>query len=122
MTIKRCRTCNLDKPHSDFGKHKDRKLGLADSCKLCRNQKAVLERHNITQAEKQSMLKAQDFKCAICQIHQNKLKINLAVDHCHKTGKIRGLLCSDCNLGLGKFEDNPETIASAIKYLTNKGK
>ena len=117
MTIKRCRTCKSRKPLSAFGKHKDRKLGLADSCKQCRNQNAVLERHGITRAEKQSMLEVQNFKCAICQISQNKLKISLSVDHDHKTGEIRGLLCSNCNLGLGKFKDNPEIIMSAIRYL-----
>jgi hypothetical protein len=43
--------------------------------------------------------------------------MDLAVDHCHTTGKIRGLLCSKCNPALGAFNDNIEILNSAIKYL-----
>lgn len=122
--LKRCLNCNLEKPYSDFGKHKGRKNGLADRCKDCRNRKAVLNRHNITQLQKDSMLIAQNFMCAICQIHQDSLNHILAVDHCHKTGNIRGLLCPECNLGLGKFKDSVSILESAINYLIktiNKG-
>jgi hypothetical protein len=41
----------------------------------------------------------------------------LAIDHCHKTGKIRGLLCKNCNQGLGQFKDNIDLLLSAAKYL-----
>ena len=41
----------------------------------------------------------------------------LAVDHCHKTNNVRGLLCSECNTGLGKFRDNTELLLKAINYL-----
>lgn len=53
-----------------------------------------------------------DFKCEICH---NKLP--LAVDHCHKKGHVRGLLCNNCNNGLGRFQDNKEWLKNAIKYL-----
>jgi hypothetical protein len=114
---KKCKTCGEEKALPLFGKHKDRKLGLADSCKICRNEKAILDRHGLTKPQKEAMLIAQDYRCAICGCHQSEINHILAVDHCHKTGKIRGLLCPECNLGIGKFEDNPEYLKSAVEYL-----
>ena len=43
--------------------------------------------------------------------------MQLVVDHCHKTGKIRGLICDSCNVGLGRFKDNIDNLKNAIKYL-----
>jgi hypothetical protein len=48
------------------------------------------------------------------------LKKALGVDHDHITGKVRGLLCNDCNLGIGHFKDNIEKLKLAIKYLEEK--
>jgi hypothetical protein len=64
----------------------------------------------------------QNKKCKICAKEEtalNKFKEikNLAVDHCHATGKIRGLLCQNCNTGLGGFKDSIENLKTAIKYL-----
>lgn len=55
--------------------------------------------------------------CHICKTHRNNLKKDLAVDHCHITGKIRGLLCDKCNHGLGNFKDNLELLQEAQRYL-----
>lgn len=52
--------------------------------------------------------------CAICQ---SKPRARLHIDHNHKTGKYRGLLCDNCNLGLGHFKDSPTLLALAIEYL-----
>lgn len=41
----------------------------------------------------------------------------LSIDHCHETGAFRGLLCSECNFGLGKFKDDPELLLAAVEYL-----
>lgn len=63
------------------------------------------------------MLKQQNGGCAICGgINANGTR--LAIDHCHKTGKNRGLLCGRCNLALGGFYDDVNILASAIKYLS----
>lgn len=60
----------------------------------------------------------QNSKCAICgSAFGDKLKRSLHVDHCHKTNKVRGLLCSNCNLGLGSFRDSIELLEIAISYL-----
>lgn len=69
------------------------------------------------------MLENQDFKCAICKIVSKKLSSNgvtlksLCVDHNHKTGKIRELLCDHCNQGIGHFRDSIPIMESAIIYL-----
>ena len=72
---------------------------------------------NITLEEYENLLKIQDSKCKICQRNKNDLSVALAVDHDHKTGKIRGLLCSSCNQGLGLFLDSPLLLKNAINYL-----
>ena len=58
------------------------------------------------------MKKKQNGMCAICS-----RKVFLVIDHCHQTKKFRGLLCNDCNLGLGRFFDSVENLEKAKKYL-----
>lgn len=75
-------------------------------------------------AEYEKLVAAQGGVCAICKLAETnvvskknpKVRI-LSVDHCHKTGKIRGLLCHACNVGIGHFEDDPSLIDRAIQYL-----
>lgn len=67
--------------------------------------------------EFESMLVAQGGRCAICRRAPGAGK-RLTVDHDHATGAIRGLLCSNCNAMLGQAKDNPNTLLSAIDYLT----
>lgn len=66
-------------------------------------------------------LSKQNNVCAICKQPEKAVikgkVISMPVDHCHKTGKARGLLCTKCNRGLGLFDDNPENLQNAIKYL-----
>jgi len=69
-------------------------------------------RYNITPQEYQNKLTSQDYKCAIC----GKLDF-LHIDHCHKTNKLRDLLCRQCNSGLGQFKDNTEFLLKAVDYL-----
>jgi hypothetical protein len=64
------------------------------------------------------MLDDQDNKCAICKTDRWAGKFDVPnVDHNHDTGKVRGLLCADCNFGLGNFKDSIERLQSAIEYL-----
>lgn len=65
-----------------------------------------------------SLFNLQYGKCRICGTHQSELKAALCVDHCHKTGKVRGLLCHECNTGIGKFKDDKDLLIRAIEYLT----
>ena len=85
-------------------------------------QRGLLYKYKITSDDYSNMLNKQDGKCAICNrieksITKNKKIKPLGVDHDHKTGKIRGLLCTNCNVGLGYFEDDPDILIKAIKYL-----
>lgn len=81
--------------------------------------------YGLSQKEYDSLLWNQNFVCAICEqpetvIHHKNNKIRtLAVDHCHLTNKIRGLLCINCNQGLGKFKDNPKILIKAAAYLND---
>lgn len=61
-------------------------------------------------------LYAEESRCRICN-YEFKSKSEACVDHCHVSGKFRGLLCSSCNTGLGYFRDSVVALASAIKYL-----
>lgn len=88
------------------------------------SRKAHLKRkYNITLEEYKAMSLLQNHKCFICGSPEmnNKNKV-LCVDHNHTTGKIRGLLCGNCNTGLGGFRDNINSLKKAIEYLKNYDK
>ncbi len=67
--------------------------------------------------EYKNLVISQNGLCAICKQHENTCSTKLCVDHDHKTGKIRGLLCRDCNSGLGHFHEIKESLTKAIEYL-----
>lgn len=75
------------------------------------------KKYGITIEDYEAILSGQDSRCAICRSDTSAGGDRLAVDHCHKTGKIRGLLCFDCNVAIGKFKDSPELLLRAIEYL-----
>jgi hypothetical protein len=64
------------------------------------------------------MLAEQQHGCGICGRHQSEFDQALHVDHNHTSGKVRGLLCSDCNVGIGIFKDDAAILTQAAKYLT----
>lgn len=63
------------------------------------------------------MLKAQNGCCALCGRHESEFKQDLHMDHDHKTKRVRGLLCANCNRGLGCFQDDPEVLRKATEYV-----
>ena len=75
----------------------------------------------ITRSDYVKLFNDQNGVCAICHQPETAARKgvvrSLAVDHDHKTGKIRGLLCSDCNTGIGKLKDDPNILLSASEYL-----
>ena len=76
----------------------------------------LMEKFGISLEKYNEIFKKQKGVCAICSQKCETGK-QLAVDHCHKTGKVRGLLCQPCNTALGKFREKVEYIANAIEYL-----
>lgn len=118
--IKKCTSCLKDKPLSEFHKHKGRKMGVTEKCKECRNVFMVEKKHNLPEGGLLKLKEKHNYRCAICNTHNDELTIPLAVDHDHTTNKIRGLLCGNCNNGLGRFKDNIEFLENAIKYLKNE--
>lgn len=73
--------------------------------------------YGITEQDYYRMIDDQDNKCLICGSGPGGRWGQFDIDHCHDTGKVRGLLCHECNKGLGCFRDNKESLKKAIEYL-----
>ena len=120
--LKRCSTCKKEKPLSCFhGSHEN--SNISGRCQDCISAGFLKYRYGISVEQFNLIREKQDSRCAICKTELEIKKDSTfrskkaAVDHCHVTGKIRGLLCSSCNKGLGLFYDNEALLASAIEYL-----
>ena len=81
--------------------------------KVRRREYHLTSKFGITDKDYKIMFQNQKGKCAICK---NTCSV---IDHCHNTGKIRGLLCQRCNMGLGYFQDDKELLLKANKYIKN---
>ncbi len=138
MDSKKCSRCKEIKPIGDFYIGKiDRLAGkpywYCKSCcymltkkwnksrELSWRDKDLRRTFGIGEKEYNEILAAQNFVCAICFRSETSKRgdrvKNLAVDHCHTTGKIRGLLCCNCNTAIGSFQENIQSLQSAIQYL-----
>lgn len=95
--------------------HPNYRHGVAEA----RRRTDLRKNYGITFEQYDAMFANQNGVCAICGSAGGKKKLH--VDHCHTTGKIRGLLCINCNHGLGHFKDNEKLMLEAIKYLANNG-
>lgn len=135
---RKCTKCGKIKSPEDFFVDSAKKItGRRPDCKKCNQKKAVewgrkhkfehywytaKVKYNLTKEQYHEMLDKQNGKCAICgevpkYKRHNKTTTRLNIDHCHKTNKVRGLICFRCNSGLGMFKDNKMLLLSAIKYL-----
>jgi hypothetical protein len=128
---RQCVRCREVKKFNEFQKASYKPFGVSSVCKPCssirekeykqRNPERFKDKnlkiaHGISYDDYIMMYVLQEAKCLIC-----KQKFpSLVVDHCHKTGKRRGLLCGNCNIGIGNLQDNPEIVANAYNYLTNQ--
>lgn len=81
--------------------------------------KERLKKYGLTPEQFERMWVFQDAKCAICETPDPDKK--MLVDHCHKTGKVRGLLCRGCNFGIGFLQDSPAIIQRASGYIKSGG-
>jgi hypothetical protein len=136
--MKTCTKCNTRRPLLDFWKSKRHKDGYMYACKFCAtdynkkerknrndydNMKSVFYKYGLTKDQYLEMLVSQKHVCAICGgteyvVDKRTGKIRrLHVDHCHKTGKIRGLLCQKCNQAIGLLGDTSILVLKAAAYL-----
>jgi hypothetical protein len=136
--LKRCPKCGKTKDRAEFSKKRTAKDGLQGTCKECcaayakvydktysktearraSQRRRGLRKYGLTEEGFQAILDSQDGRCACCGTdtpggHGNQWH----VDHCHETGKIRGLLCAHCNTGAGKFGDNLEGALLHVDYM-----
>ncbi len=106
-----------DKKYSSKNKQYRREYYLKNKSK---SQELHLKNtYNLTIDDYNKIFDEQKGCCKICEKHQSEFKAKLAVDHCHQTGKIRGLLCNNCNRGLGHLKDSVLLLKKAIKYIKN---
>lgn len=140
--MRRCYKCKDEFPFTDkfFVKSKRNKSGLKTECRKCHNERAreyrkrnkeklreynrnrpTRNRESISNEELEELLNKQNYSCAICgyyfDLNNEDNSHILCIDHNHDTTKIRGILCSACNKGLGFFRDNPQLIKKAYKYI-----
>lgn len=132
--MKTCSTCKESKLHTAFVKSPLHKDGYHGVCKPCRNDQrrkngradtkeqrrkwALKSSFNLTIEQYNSMLRQQGGVCKICKAGpETSYKGVLHVDHNHKTGKVRGLLCAACNVAIGYMVDSPARLRDAATYL-----
>lgn len=114
---KECRNCG-----KFFDPQSPCHLYCTDNCAAEGKTSAYLQRnYGIDLNTYKRMLKEQNHQCKVCGSEGFKMKpehnVLLVVDHCHKTSEVRGLLCHNCNRGIGLLQDSVENLQSAIKYL-----
>ena len=129
-----CAECGIRKPFADYTFAKNMPDLKCTRCRECdskrgkryrkANPEVVREtwlksRYGITSGEYEELLARQEGRCCICGVQEEvtKSKSNFSVDHCHKSGDIRGLLCNACNASLGGFKDSVDILQKAIDYL-----
>lgn len=127
-----CKQCKQEKPETEFYKAARNVGGREHQCKACRwetkkaspealdrgRRKHQLKQYGLTQADYDTMVLTQENKCGICGTSDETRR--LSVDHCHLTGRVRGLLCNNCNRSLGMLGDTVESIQKVLSYLLDE--
>ena len=125
---KYCGHCATTLPSTRFHVCRRNKDGLSSHCNACRLKRYpyqpkahkivhIRHRYGLEWEQYLDMYESQDKKCAICKSSLELLDGSTCVDHCHTTGKIRGLLCNLCNRGLGQFKERLDLLKEAVKYV-----
>lgn len=138
--MKTCRKCGVEKPLADFHVRKDGGCGERprSDCKLCFNRAnlaryaadphakerhrwtsrrhALSKKYGLSTVQYEELLSKTAGRCEICDAPPLPHRFH-HIDHDHTTGAVRGVLCTDCNRGLGGFRDDPELLARALRYL-----
>jgi hypothetical protein len=117
MKTKTCTYCGEEKPVTEFGRI--RKY-VHHWCKPCRAIQSREAKYGLDAEDFKSWCEAQDNKCRICKeplaFDAPPRKRLIAVDHCHTTGKVCGILCKRCNVTIGSFKENPQLLRAAADY------
>ena len=134
LECKICAKCGVSKTLDLFYKSKSGTFGKSGQCKDCTNKrhkenycpqkafaKALKGKYNLTIDDYDQLLLDQNGSCAICNGSETGHLGRFVVDHDHLTGKVRGLLCWSCNVGIGHLKDNPKILVSAANYLNMNG-
>lgn len=136
---KMCSKCGSEKPITEFHKDKNSLDGHVYWCKVCvtangrrhhtrrmqedpsyalaKRSSYIKNRHGLVLEEYEKMILDQGCECFLCQEELELSGSGTHLDHSHKTGKLRKMLCTNCNRGLGHFKDNPEVLERAARYL-----
>ncbi|WP_416976619.1 endonuclease VII domain-containing protein [Streptomyces sp. T028] len=113
---KRCPQCEQVKPHSEWERNKSSSDGWSSYCRECRAERNRISyfqrKYGLSPAELDAMVAEQHGVCCICLAAPAE-----HVDHCHETGRVRGVLCFSCNAALGQFKDRPDAIRRAAAYV-----
>jgi hypothetical protein len=109
-----CSKCNITKPIQDFPRGAVTKDGYSTFCRECHRIKKAVHKYG---EEALPLLLVHTHLCGICGAVLEGAERN--IDHDHKTGQIRGVLCHHCNIGLGSFKDDPLLLDKAISYIRN---
>jgi hypothetical protein len=113
-----CTSCKVKLPLANFGVDNRRTSGYRSHCRECQADSHLRKKYGITLEEKSALLEEQKGKCAICGTESPGGRDDKwHTDHCHTTGSVRGILCNNCNRGLGHFQDSVENLQAAISYL-----
>ena len=138
--MKECKTCNTEKELTEFFACSKTKAGYRPNCKTCTQEKDKARRqanpekqrkirrkahlkakYGVTPEWLEQRLEELDHKCPLCATPIAE-GYNLAIDHCHTSGKVRGVLCGKCNQVLGMMDDDSERLIKASKYLNSNAR
>ena len=139
MELRVCKTCGVEKEFSEFPKNRSYKDGIRPHCISCRHTYENASYHKHKQKRPYNYISDKDSKlkrafgigladyhrmfaeqggcCAICKTNDTGKRKAFAIDHNHITGAVRGLLCSNCNTGIGNLRDDIGLLKDAIQYL-----
>lgn len=138
--LRKCRVCGVEalsiSDLSLFTNSTNGKYSKQNICKKCNNVRSSEYKkknpdiwrktnykylYGISLEEYEGLLQKQEYKCYGCSIHYDAQSFRLSVDHDHKTGRVRGLLCNECNRGLGKLKDDPYILRKLAAYIEKGG-
>jgi hypothetical protein len=117
--MKVCKLCGTEKPLDDFYYRKDVKK-YRNECKECVIERQRVKKLGVSNLDYEKMFIEQEGQCKICECKLNSSRYTkFAVDHDHKTGHVRGLLCTNCNTALGLMKDSTYRLQKSIDYLNS---